>query len=438
MARLEALIEVDIEVGDALSSFAAASTSLDEGREQCERQLPDVRGIVFRPTAKPVPMFTHTNVAESWQLSELSAFASSKVNADLPSASQVIPVQLDEGALSELQDRPGIRVWPSSPIIFHQIDCQPYRPGVDLDEVRTKLGVEEVWRTGARGNEVIVGILDQGIDGSEYPVTGGYARAGAQQPGGGSIDSHGSMCAADVLVAAPDAQLYDYPFMVARSGGALTMLNAVLEQRRLDGTPHIVSNSWGFYVVPPQEREPGHEIWDLEHPLHRKVREVVTSGAVVLFAAGNCGQPCPASKCHPSSIGGGTSIHATNSLADVITVAAVNSQGERIGYSSQGPGMFEAQKPDVAAYSHFFGNFGPGRPGGDADQQFDNGTSAACPVAAGVAALLLSARPGLTPGQVRAALVNGAQGDGQWSPDLGWGIVNAAASHALAQEADAP
>ena len=79
-------------------------------------------------------------------------------------------------------------------------------------------------------------------------MTGGWERAGAQQPGKGAIDSHGSMCAADVLVAAPETKLYDYPFMVERSSGAIAMLNAVLDNRRHDGTPHILSNSWGWYA----------------------------------------------------------------------------------------------------------------------------------------------------------------------------------------------
>ena len=427
MARVEALIEVEIEVPDALSLFGAASASLEEGAQQVASILPDVSGIVYRPTAKPVPMFTPPDGGLG-PASALSDFASAETNDDLPSATQVIPVQIEESAVAELEARPGVRVWPSSPIAFGQVDCAPYQPAVDIDEIQDQLGVGDVWKQGHDGTGVVVGLLDQGIDGSEYPVAGGFVRAGAQQPGAGSITSHGSMCAADVLVAAPKASLFDYSFLVARSGGAVTLLNAVLEQRRLDGRPHLISNSWAFYAIPPQEEMPGHEVWDLDHPVNRKIREVVASGAPVLFAAGNCGGPCPTGRCHESSIGAGRSIHGPGSLAEVITVAAVNSSGTRIGYSSQGPGMFEPEKPDVASYSHFCGNFGPGRPGGSSEKAYDDGTSAACPVAAGVVALLLSAQPALTPGKVRSALVDSAQGAGGWNPDVGHGIVNAAAA----------
>ena len=428
MARVEVLIEMDVEVDEALATFALAGSSLEEGRKQVENLLPDVSGIAYRPTAKPIPMFTRAEEPDTRGLSALSAFSSPEKSDDLASVTQIVPAQVEEEALGELQERPDVRVWPSSPVFYYGVDCRPFRAAASVEDIQSKLGVDTIWESGAKGGGVVVGLLDEGIDGTQYPVVGGYARAGAQQPGAAAIGSHGSMCAADVLVAAPEAKLLDYPFLVRRSGGALVMLNAVLEQRRLDGTPHVISNSWGFYAVPRRESAPEHEVWDLEHPLHRKIREVVISGAAVIFAAGNCGEPCAAGNCEESSIGAGRSIHGSNSLAEVITVAAVNSADERIGYSSQGPGMFEHEKPDIAAYSHFFGNFGPGRPGGDAHTPFDNGTSAACPVAAGVVALLLSARPGRTPGELKAALIDGAQGSGSWTPDFGHGIINAAAS----------
>ncbi|MBA2740891.1 MAG: S8 family serine peptidase [Actinobacteria bacterium] len=146
-----------------------------------------------------------------------------------------------------------------------------------------------------------------------------------------------------------------------------------------------------------------------------------------MCTSGTCGENCPSGACRSTGIGPGRSIHASNSLVEVITVAAVNSRHERIGYSSQGPGMFEREKPDLSAYSHLFANFGPGRPGGDTEAPFDNGTSAATPVAAGVAALLVGARPQTTPDQLRAALVEGATSDGSgWRADFGRGVVNAA------------
>jgi serine protease AprX len=370
----------------------------------------------------------------------------------------VVAVKADSGRIEELSARADVRVWPNSDLTLYpdwgisaadvpdsasaaatpapagdQVDCRPFRPGVSVDKIRSLLGVQDVWDRGSEGQGVKVAIIDEGIDGDVYPVVGGLQGQVSSQPGTAAITSHGSMCAADVLIAAPKAELYDYPFLgPTNSGDALAMFQGVLEQRRLDGTPHVANNSYGFTGVPDQEAFPDHEIWDFAHPLHRKVREVIATGVVTFFAAGNCGADCPSGRCDVSGIGPGQSIHGSNSLVEVITIAAVNSEHERIGYSSQGPGMFDRMKPDLAAYSHIFGNFGPGRPGG-LEQPFDNGTSAATPVAAGVAALLLSVFPDATPDDLRDALVRGATrtGNDDWDPDFGRGIINAASACAI-------
>ncbi len=384
----------------------------------------------------------------------------------MSASSVVVAAEVERSDLDVLSARPDVTVWPNSPIellgrsgcrcgggrvddgadpeglapvdedIIDRatsaagLDCRPFRPAVPIRTIRALLGVQRLWSRGYKGQNIVVGIIDEGVNGGTYPVVGGFSRPNAQLPGAAPITSHGSMCAADILVAAPQARLYDYPFLgIQNSGGALVMFQAVLDQRRRDGTPHVVNNSWGFTGVPSLAQFPNHEVHDLNHPVHRKIREVVASGCTTLFAAGNCGADCPSGNCHGSGIGPGRSIHASNSLAEVITIAAVNSAHDRIGYSSQGPGMFEPAKPDLACYSHYFGNFGLGRPGGTA-QPFDNGTSCATPTAAGVVALLLSVYPRLTPAQVRTALVAGAINLGVpgFDYDTGHGVINAATS----------
>src|SRR2546430_17549363 len=66
----------------------------------------------------------------------------------------------------------------------------------------------------------------------------------------------------------------------------------------------------------------------------------------------------------------------------------------RLGYSSQGPGALYSRKPDLAGLSHFKGS---------GIYPVDGGTSAASPVAAGVAAALRQARPAdrLAPAQLK-------------------------------------
>jgi serine protease AprX len=456
MPQVSVLLEFDAPQDHGFGMFTAALESASEAESQAVSLMDQVAGLGFEPEEiVPVPMFSTPKAAKP--VPELSTFGDPDTSPDLPSQTVVVAAQGDAERLEELQARPDVHVWPNSDLTLYpdwgisagdvaeaapagaapspaggQIDCTPFRPGVSVDRIRSLLGVQDVWERGAEGQGVKVAIIDEGVNGDVYPVVGGL-QGQASRPGQAAITSHGSMCAADVLIAAPQAELYDYPFLgPTNSGDALAMFQAVLEQRRLDGTPHVANNSYGFTGVPDRQQFPDHEIWDLAHPLHRKVREVVATGIVTFFAAGNCGENCPSSRCDVTGIGPGQSIHGANSLVEVITIAAVNSEHERIGYSSQGPGMFERTKPDLAAYSHILGNFGPGRPGGTA-QPFDNGTSAATPVAAGVAALLLSAFPDVTPDQLLAALVSGAArtGEADWDPDFGRGVVNAAGACAI-------
>lgn len=499
MGKINVLIEVESEQPEAFASFSMAMDSEIETIKQGEDLVSNLSGLGLEVLGDlaPIPMFPSNMVKKAvTYLNKLpmtletatfspmtdapgfAAFDTPEENPDLASETMVVSAQVELSELENLAKKRKIKgVYANSPLsLFCQncggghsegqvfqnfateqaasdsethpfdlarssggIDCRPFRNAVSIETLRTLLGIERVWMDGFRGQNIVVGIIDEGVNGEVYPVIGGFNRPTSPRPiGSANIGSHGSMCAADILVAAPSAKLYDYPFLgIPNSGGALEMFNAVLNQRRKDGTPHLTNNSYGFVGIPPISPGVNHEVHDINHPVHRKIREVIATGCPTLFAAGNCGENCPSGKCHSSGIGRDKSINGSSSLGEVITVAAVNSRHERIGYSSQGPSFpakgFELNKPDISSYSHFFGNFGPGRPGGGDASVFDNGTSAATPVAAGVSALLLSAFPGLTPDRLKNALIRGAINVGKpgWDTDTGFGVINAAASYML-------
>ena len=471
MTMIPILVEVKKKQTEAFSRHRAAMSSEVESNSQAESLASNLSGLGLEIVGDfaPVPMFSKKKRRD--QESGLAAFATLSLSQpsttesadDVPAETVVISCEIERSKWDEIKNRPGIKVWPNSRLTLSDgctgtgcrgtfteetqqhpfdmarsgnsgTDCSPYRPAVKIEQIRELLGVQRVWQDGFRGQNVIVGILDEGVNGQEYPVVGGFSQLNAAPPGSASIHSHGSMCAADILVAAPAAKIYDYPFLgIPDSGGALTMMHAVLNQRQIDGTPHLTTNSYSFMGKPSQALFPNHEVWDINHPYNRKVVEVVDSGCPCFFCAGNCGENCPDGRCQSNGIGPGQSIHAANSLQEVITVAAVNHQHERIGYSSQGPGGFEHQKPDVSGYSHFFGNFGPGRPAGGTTGSYDSGTSAACPLVAGLGTLLLSAFPGTPPQILKQALIRGATNLGTpgWDALTGYGVVNAAVSYTL-------
>jgi serine protease AprX len=106
----------------------------------------------------------------------------------------------------------------------------------------------------------------------------------------------------------------------------------------------------------------------------------------------------------------------------VIAAGAVNSSGTRSSFSSVGPTVDGRIKPDIMA-------LGSGdvvaSPYADHSYTYSSGTSFSCPLSAGVAALILSVNPNLTPMQVRDAMRNTASQSSNPDNLYGWGILNA-------------
>lgn len=109
----------------------------------------------------------------------------------------------------------------------------------------------------------------------------------------------------------------------------------------------------------------------------------------------------------------------------VITVGAVDPLGVFTYFSSPGPTADGRIKPDVMALG--LGNT-VASPIDDLNYLNVSGTSFSCPLTAGVAALLLSRLPALTPMQVLEALRTTADRSLAPDNDYGWGIVDAAAA----------
>jgi serine protease AprX len=283
MAKVNVLIEVEARQEGAFSAHAAAMDSTHEATSQAAQLLNTVpiAGVEIVPGFAPVPLFGEGVRAG------FAAFARPTTNPDQTAESMVVAALVDSERLNEIKNTPGVKVYPNSELTLFQspgpVDRRPfpYRPAVPIGTIRALLGTGRVWRDGFYGQNIIVGIADEGINGVTYPVVGGFSLFDIRSPGTAPVTSHGSMCAADVLIAAPGAQLYDYPFLtIPNSFEAINMYQEILEHRRIDGTPHLINNSWGFVGdIPGADVDPSHEVNDINHPLHRKIREVVASGA---------------------------------------------------------------------------------------------------------------------------------------------------------------
>ncbi len=310
------------------------------------------------------------------------------------------------------------------------VDCTPQVPTGDAAAVARSLGADRVWQEGGnRGSGAVIGIVDGGIDGARFPVIGGWSPDPEAPPGDPRVawEGHGTMCAIDARIACPEAQFHDYSIGKTAPGAgidallssALQSFHRALVQYGADGTPQVLSNSWGLYQEswdPFPPGDPSNYTRNPDHVFTRKLVELLDAGLLVTFAAGNCGGVCADPRCGADQ-GPGRGIWGASGHERSICVGAVNLRREWIGYSSEGPAALSQQKPDVCGYSHFAGWF-----------PSDTGTSAACPVIAGALALL-ARRPGLTQDRARAVLraTTGARG---WNARLGTGIADAYAAWA--------
>jgi hypothetical protein len=194
----------------------------------------------------------------------------------------------------------------------------------------------------------------------------------------------------------------------------------------------VVSNSWGVYD-PTWDFPVGHGNRYIDNPGHafnRVVSALASTGADIVFAAGNCGPICPDGRC-AGWVSGAPVITGANSHPETLCAGGVDINRAVVGYSSHGPGSLTHDKPDLASYTHFLGSeaYGSGQP--------DSGTSAACPVLAGAVAALRSIYPhdaananrhtAKVCGWIKNNCGVNPSGALGWTPDLGFGIIDTVA-----------
>ena len=292
------------------------------------------------------------------------------------------------------------------------------------------MNVKEAWNI-ATGNGIKVAVLDEGVQ-LDHPDLSGNLLTGFDATGGGSAggysgsDNHGTACAGiigainnniGVRGIAYDSKIIPVRIAIANSSG-----NWVTDSNKIasgftwakNSYADIISNSWSGGAP--------------STTINNAINDCVNNGrggkgSVVLFSSGNSNS---------------SNIPYPTSLSSVITVGASSMcderkdpnscDGETWWGSNYGSGLsFVA--PGVKIYttdigSQYRSNF--------------NGTSSACPNAAGVAALVLSANTNLTSTQVREIMestadkvggynyqTNPSYPNGTWEANMGYGRLNA-------------
>jgi subtilisin family serine protease len=328
---------------------------------------------------------------------------------------------------------------PAVAIAHRRLSTEPFGT---VEQVEALMSCAWLHEHSFTGEGVSVAVVDSGINldylagrGRRHVLDAGLSHVpkwADHEPGQFPV-GHGTLAAFQVGIAAPDATLLDHAVLgrsyedddeplikawLSDIEPGYVALHRYLSEQEPSERRLVVTNSWA--MIDPDWDFPTAHIENFSdnarHPFNRMVRALVRAGADVLFAAGNCGREDPVRWCGFTS----QPICGANSMPDVITVAAVDVDGVRLGYSSQGPGRIDGgfEKPDLSGYSHYHGS---------GVEPADWGTSTACPGVAGVVAAVRSrySAAELPPLELKQLVLRSARGaaDGH-NPDTGYGVID--------------
>jgi subtilisin family serine protease len=342
--------------------------------------------------------------------------------------------QLEEVILAE----PDLRV----PVSFAYVPTDPlYQEQWHLKNRGDKVGLtvgadvkaEEAWEETRGSRNITICIIDDGFD-LDHPELSGPQKIVAPRDFGQNdldprpvsvADNHGTACAGVALAEENGQGVVGLAFGCALMPIRFESItdNAIVNYFRyaMDNGADVISCSWSagpaYYPLSALQRS-------IIHMAATEGRQ--GKGCVILFAAGNETAPLNGSGYHQ-----GFALHP-----DVIAVAASNSRDEHSSYSNYGSAIAICAPSDGSPGRKIVTTDRRGFSGynmnGDYTFSF-GGTSSATPLAAGLAALMLSVNPGLTAAQVKQIMMEtadkidpaGGQYVGGHSPLYGHGRINA-------------
>lgn len=261
-----------------------------------------------------------------------------------------------------------------------------------LDVTVPLLNIPTIWQAGNEGEGITVCVVDTGID-PNHPDFAGRLIAAEDFTGEGTGDGHGHGTHVASIVGgsgaasngqyrgvAPKAKLLSAKVLRSDGSGRMSLVIAGLEWA-LDQGAQIINLSLGS-----RGNCNGSDATSVA------CDAAVEEGAIVIVAAGNEG---------PES----NTVGSPGCAKSVITIGASTDQDTIANFSSRGPTQDGRIKPDVVlpGVGIIAGRASGTNLGQPLNEYYTsvNGTSMACPHAAGIAALMLELNPNLTHAEIK-------------------------------------
>ncbi len=313
------------------------------------------------------------------------------------------------------------------------------------------MNVTSAWNITTGDPAIRIAVLDSGVDTNHLDLVDnllpGFDATDGDTDGfptfNFSNDGHGTACAGILAAKGNNGEgvagvAYDCSLVPIRVFYYVDTLNSVLPFSTSDwmaagiswawqeGKADVLSNSWAFpqFLMALLPGDPA--------IVEQAITEAATlgrggKGSLLFFSSGNDG----IDPYWPANVPGAISVNATSMCDERKSETSCDRESWAgnwgVGLEISGPGVKVATTDAISRNGYETG-----------DYKFDfNGTSAACPNVAGVAALIFSANPYLSAFQAKDILLSTADRTGgyaydsvgvhgTWSKELGYGRVNAA------------
>lgn len=342
--------------------------------------------------------------------SHRTPLAGSRALAEVPGDPGLVLVEAPPGlsvaeAVREYRGRPDV-AFAEPDFVFEAFDVVPNDPYFPQQWALTKIGAPAAWSTQTNASDVVVAVLDTGIDFNHpdlapnlwtNPADGSHgfaARGGVVTAGGQDDNGHGTHVAGTIGAATGNGvgmagvnwnvRLLALKFLDANGSGsssdAILLLDRLVTLRQQGVNVRVVNSSWGGGAYSQSLRD--------------AFARAEAAGILHVCASGNSNLNADLSPMYPAAF----------DLRGIVSVLASDSTDRGASFSNYGRATTDLSAPGASTLSTV--------PAGScalcatAGYRTLSGTSMASPHVAGVAAALFHVNPSLTPAEARDVLLD--------------------------------